>query len=244
MALVMPNIYATDFVISNNSLKLEDEKLIFKNNLYYIPINTLGFIIEANYSWNDKQNSFDITWHQKQVSIYPNCNYVLCNDKKISISSETFWKDESLYVPISIIRDLFEGSIFYDKSKDILSVKVQTKEFRSKVENPFNKINRIEEVDEIRINDLNKIDKKIDKKIDDTSKISELMQQFLENSYTKVEHGDKRTAGYTYYIDLYSKGEKLTRIFVMGSDRIGLIGEWGYYDLEKSLVLSEVNIQQ
>lgn len=236
--LITLNSFAkTQFKFSSSgNIYLNSESLIFKDNLYYVPTETILFIVNANSIYSNEQKTSTIVWRENEIIFTLDCQYAIYNDKKVEIAGTPFLDKEQFYMPISVIRDVFGGDVYYDKGKDILNVKLNLEDFRMTVNNPFNKINKIDEVDAIEYytaygNEDNEIIS-----ITDKDEILSILNEYLNNKYIRVEFGVRRTMGYTYHLDLYCQGEKIMRIWVMNEKLISFSDDRGFYELATPLI--------
>lgn len=227
------NCFAKTKVILNDMDNFNFTQAMLKNDRYYIPANSLSFIINARYAWNGEQKILTILWRSHEINFNLNSNRVVYDDTEIQINASTFIVDSQFYIPVSVLEDLFSVEVIYDKEYNLLKLYPETKVYIENSNNPFENINKISKVDRI---DYYNIEKDISINIIDKYHITSILNEYFNNSYNRLYFPSKQTTGYKYYLDLYSMTEKILRIWIINDSLISLINDNSYYELENPLI--------
>ncbi len=106
---------------------------VLKNNIYYLPLRTVGEALGYKVSWYAGIKTMELRKDKHFVKITLNYNYSVINGKNVKIDAVPVMINEKAYVPLSFLQKNFDYSTTYDKAKN--QVVISTKSAAAKPAN-------------------------------------------------------------------------------------------------------------
>ena len=117
-----PNSGKTQIIINNNNItsKLKNEAYINDKNVVYMSLPDVKVFLD-NYIYNDQKNEQIITTYGEKIGVLSlKENKININDANIDITSGVEQKNGQVYIPISLMSNVYNMEMTFIKDKKVL----------------------------------------------------------------------------------------------------------------------------
>ena len=119
-----PNSGKIQIIINNNNItaKLKNAAYVNEKNVVYMSMADVKVFLD-NYIYSDKENNQIITTYGEKIGVLSlNENKININDANLSLISGVETQNEQIYIPISLMSNVYNMEMTFIKDKKILTM--------------------------------------------------------------------------------------------------------------------------